>query len=235
MKRFGRAPSRLISDNDWGAEKKGRFRARKEARRTETYTYYPRTPSSSIEGWNFFLFFPFFFSLLPSFTDTLVFCPGIQAFDGSGRQSLTEMMVRRADCGSKMISIGDTRFAITIAEYYDRPSFSFLFLFFFINGALRCPRCISLDATSAFCVQRAKMSLLIDPVATRYQTSRSRFFSDDDKKKSLVTGREGILRGRLIENRTAVGSERATSWFSMLTFLWSRSETAAIEVDQAFV
>lgn len=51
---------------------------------------------------------------------------------GSERQSLTEMMVRCAVCGSKMISIGDTWFAITIVEYYGRPSpLLLLFHFFF--------------------------------------------------------------------------------------------------------
>ena len=66
---------------------------------------------------------------------------------GSERQSLTEMMVRCAVCGSKMISIGgDTaRFAITIVEYY-RPapsslslSFSSLFSFFIlVRSTLAC-------------------------------------------------------------------------------------------------
>lgn len=68
---------------------------------------------------------------------------------GSERQSLTEMMVRCAVCCSKMISIGDTRFAITFVEYYG-PALSSLLSFFILLPSVhrvqspRCPQCVSL-------------------------------------------------------------------------------------------
>ena len=81
---------------------------------------------------------------------------------GSERQSLTEMMVRCAVCGSKMISIGgDTaRFAITIVEYY-RPatplslslSLSSLFSFFIlVRSTLACLNPLPLPPSPVVCL-----------------------------------------------------------------------------------
>lgn len=105
---------------------------------------------------------------------------------GSERQSLTEMMVRCAVCGSKMISIGDTWFAITIVEYYGRPSPLLLFHFFFPPPSMYHPVqpsvahdafhpehvCILSPSLSlSLCTLQLKTSLLIDPVATAARPS----------------------------------------------------------------
>lgn len=78
-----------------------------------------------------------------------------------------------------MISIGDTWFAITIVEYYGRPSPLLLFHFFFPPPSMYHPVqpslahdafhpehvCI-LSFSLSLCTLQLKTSLLIDPVAT---------------------------------------------------------------------